>query len=97
MHVLCDFAMFCLNFYTLLDQFGLTYYLVHPVASSCFLLFLYFRFSGYLKCSKNSRKIILKIRVKEPSGIIKKGRGATTKQPGGLLARPHPRPRQEPS
>ena len=22
---LCDFAMFCLNFYTLLDQFGLTY------------------------------------------------------------------------
>ena len=25
MHVLCDFAMFCLNFHTLLSQFGLTY------------------------------------------------------------------------
>src|SRR3954465_4508811 len=30
MHVLCDFAMFCLNFITLLYQFGLTYYLSAP-------------------------------------------------------------------
>src|ERR1043165_6675082 len=36
MHVLCDFAMICLNFYTLLDQFGLTYYLSAP---SCQFLF----------------------------------------------------------
>src|ERR1043165_2499929 len=34
MHVLCDFAMFCLNFYTLLDQFGLTL-----SAPSCQFLF----------------------------------------------------------
>src|SRR3954471_20944027 len=33
---LCDFAMFCLNFYTLLSIFGLTYY---PSAPSCQLLF----------------------------------------------------------
>src|SRR3954470_5460451 len=89
--------MFCLKFYTLLDQFGLTINSVHPGASSCFLLFLYFRFSGYLKWSENSRKNILKISVKEPSGITKKGRGPTTRQPGGSLARPHPRPRQEAS
>ena len=25
MHVLCDFAMFCLNFHKLLNLFGLTY------------------------------------------------------------------------
>src|ERR1043165_7818519 len=36
MHVLCDFAMFCLNFYTLLDQFGLTYLLSAP---SCQFMF----------------------------------------------------------
>src|ERR1043165_3976069 len=63
---------------------------MHPVASSCFLLFLFFRFSGYLKCPKNSGKIILKIGMTEPSGVIKEGRGATTRQPGGLVARPHP-------
>src|ERR1043165_2843683 len=33
----------------------------------------------------------------EPSGITKRGMGATTKRPGGSLARPHPRPRQEAS
>src|SRR3954468_17258256 len=48
---------------------------MHPVVRSCFLLFLYFRFFGYLKCSENSEKIILKISVTEPSGVIKKGRG----------------------
>src|ERR1044072_8185702 len=70
---------------------------MHPVVSSCFLLFLFFRFSGYLKSPKNSGKIILKISVTEPSGIIKKGRGATTRQPGGLVARPPPGPRRAPS
>ena len=45
---------------------------MHPVASSCFLLFLFFRFSGYLKCPTNSRKIILKISVTEPSGKVKR-------------------------
>src|ERR1043165_5401246 len=83
MHILCDFAMFWLNFITLLNQFGLTTNLVHPVASSCFLLFLFFRFSDYLKCPKNSIKIILKISVMEPSGVIKKGKGATTRDQEG--------------
>ena len=45
---------------------------MHPVASSCFLLFLFFRFSGYLKCPKNSRKITLKISMTEPSGKVKR-------------------------
>src|SRR4051812_44526079 len=36
MHDLCDFAMFCLNFHTLLIIFGLTYSLSAP---SCQFLF----------------------------------------------------------
>ena len=47
---------------------------MHPVASSCFLLFLFFRFSIYLKCPKNSGKIILKISVQEASGRTKGGK-----------------------
>src|ERR1043165_6916731 len=47
---------------------------MHPVASSCFLLFLFFRFSGFLKCPKNSGKIILKISVQEASGVTKEGK-----------------------
>src|SRR3954465_13768438 len=62
-----------IHFWTNLDQ---PINSVHPIASSCFLLFLYFRFSGYLKCSENCGKIILKISVTEPSRVIKKGRGA---------------------
>src|SRR3954470_14272189 len=64
MHVLCDFAMFWLNFITLLNQLPV------PVC----LLFLFFRFSGYLKCPKNSGNIILKISVQEASGITKGGK-----------------------
>src|SRR3954468_19035844 len=57
------------------------------------------RFSGNLKCPKNSRKIILKISVTEPSGRTKRGKeghhqgprrvpGAAPPwaAPGGLLA-----------
>src|SRR3954468_3030910 len=36
-----------------------------------FCCFLFFRFSGYLKCPKNSGKIILKISVQEASRITK--------------------------
>src|SRR3954470_10323161 len=39
--------------------------------TSVFLLFLFFRFFGYLKCPKNSAKIILKISDQEASGITK--------------------------
>ena len=38
---------------------------------SGFLLFLFFRFSGWLKCPKNSAKIILKISASEDSRITK--------------------------
>src|SRR3954465_895962 len=83
-----------IHFWTNLDQ---PINSVHPVASSCFLLFLYFRFSGYLKCSEKSGKIILKISVTEPSRVTKRGKGGHHQRPGGSLARPHPRPRQEAS
>ena len=59
----------------------------------------FFRFSGYLKCPKNSRKIILKISIKEPSGRTKRGQEVHHQgsrrvpdaappwaAPGGLLA-----------
>src|SRR3954471_13079862 len=54
MHVLCDFAMFHMNFDTLLIIFGLTYLLNAPQCQFLFSVFLYFRFSHYLKCQKNS-------------------------------------------
>src|SRR4051812_44834119 len=41
--------------------------LVHPSASSCFLLFFYFSFPPYKKCQKNSGKNIGKISVQEAS------------------------------
>ena len=44
---------------------------MHPVASSCFLLFLYFRFSEGLNCPKNSRKIRINFSSTEPSGKVK--------------------------
>src|SRR3954468_18447667 len=39
-----------------------------------FCCFLFFRFSGYLKCPKNSGKVILKISVQEASGRTKGGK-----------------------
>ena len=72
---------------------------MHPVASSCFLVFLFFSFSGYVNCPKNSGKIILKISVTERSGRTERGQedhhqgprrvpGAAPPwaAPGGLLA-----------
>src|SRR3954465_4426049 len=58
--------------------------------ASVFLLFLFFRFSGYLKCPKNSSKIILKISGQEASGITKGRAGTTTREPERSLARPQP-------
>ena len=46
---------------------------MHPVASSCFLLFLYFRFSEGLNCPKNSRKIKINFSSTEASGRAKVG------------------------
>src|SRR3954462_10818267 len=67
MHVLCDIAMFYIHFHTLFIIFVLTYYSVHPSASSCFLLFFYFSFPPYKKCQKNSGKNTEKISVQEAS------------------------------
>src|ERR1043165_689492 len=76
MHVLCD----C---HVLVEL----YYIFEPIwtnlLTQCtqlpvpgFLLFLFFRFSGYLKCPKNSAKIILKISALEDFRITKgEGRG----------------------
>src|ERR1043165_977669 len=61
---------------------------MHPVASSCFLLFLFFRFSGYLKCPKNSGKIILKISVMEPSGKVKREQEGHHQGPRRVRAAP---------
>src|ERR1041384_8372940 len=96
MHVLCDFAMFCLNFHTL-DHIWtnlLTQCTQLPVPVFCC-----FCISGFpaIKSAQKSGKIILKISVKEPSGITKGGKGGHHQRPGGSLARPHPRPCQEAS
>src|SRR3954463_6824667 len=43
------------------------------VFSRAAVLFLFFRFSGDLKCQKNSRKIILKVSMMKASGITEAG------------------------
>ena len=58
MHVLCDFDMFFLNFYTLLNQFGLTYQLSAPSCQFLFSAVFVFQVFQPLKVLKNSRKII---------------------------------------
>ena len=70
---------------------------MHPVASSCFLLFLFFRFSDYLKCPKNSRKIILKISVQEASGRTKRGKRGHHQGARRVPGATHPGPRRVPS
>src|SRR3954471_22225466 len=52
MHVLCDFAMFFLNFNTLLDQFGLTYYLSAPSCQFLFSAVFVFQVFRLLKVPK---------------------------------------------
>src|SRR3954465_786397 len=70
---------------------------VHLSVSSCFLLFLYFRFSQYLKCPINSGKIYKKSAdrkiLESPSGDQ---RGAT-RDTGALVARPRVGPRRWPA
>ena len=48
---------------------------MHLVASSCFLLFLFFRFSGYLKCPKKLRKNYIKNQRKGTFQKNQKGAG----------------------
>src|SRR3954470_23649880 len=60
MHVLCDFSMFCLNFYTLLDQYGLTYSLNAPscqfLFSAVFVFQVFWLFKVVRKIQKNQIK-----------------------------------------
>src|SRR4051812_28849301 len=67
---------------------------MHHSASSCFLLFFYFRFPPYKKCQKNSGKNIGKISVQEASRRARVGQRGARGDPGGHPARPHPWPRQ---
>src|ERR1043165_1313375 len=60
MHVLCDFAMICLNFYTLLDQFGLTYYLSAPSCQFLFSVVFVFQVFRLFKVPKKFRKNYIK-------------------------------------
>src|SRR3954471_7919793 len=60
MHVLCDFAMFFLNFNTLLDQFGLTYYLSAPSCQFLFSAVFVFQVFRLFKVPKKFRKNYIK-------------------------------------
>src|ERR1043165_10187953 len=42
--------------------------------ATVFCCFCFFKFSGYLKCPKNSGKIILKISIQEASGVTTEGK-----------------------
>src|SRR3954462_9196762 len=93
MPLLGDIAMIFIHFHTLLIILGLPIDAVHPSASFCFLLFLYFRFFHYENCQKNSGKNIYKISVPEPSRTPKESRRGATRARGALVARP-PWPRR---
>src|ERR1043165_4431201 len=60
MHVLCDFSMFCLNFYTLLDQIGLTYQLSAPSCQFLFSAIFVFQVFRLFKVPKKIRKNYIK-------------------------------------
>src|SRR3954463_5605875 len=60
MHVLCDFAMFCLNFHTLLSIFGLTYELSAPSCQFLFSVVFVFQVFRPLKVLQKFRKNYIK-------------------------------------
>src|ERR1043165_9703367 len=71
MHVLCDCHVLVELYYTFEPIWTNLLTQGTQLPASVFLLFLFFRFSGYLKCPKNSAKIILKISGQVASGITK--------------------------
>src|ERR1043165_3652546 len=76
MHVLCDFAMFCLNFYTLLSTFGLTYSLSAPSCQFLFSAVFVFQVFRPLKVLKKFReKYIKKSAQQKLPESPRKGRG----------------------
>src|SRR3954468_5197974 len=95
MHVLCDFAMFCLNFHTLLNKIWtnlLTQCTQLPVPVFC--CFCISGFPAIKSAPKILEKSYKKSACRKPPETPKEGRGDTKGTPEGSLARPHPRPRQ---
>src|SRR3954466_15744912 len=98
MHVLSDFAKFFLNFHTLLNLFWtnlLTQCTQLPVAIFC--CFCISGFPAIKSAPKIPGKIYKKSATRKLPESPRKRRRATTRSPGGSLARRHPRPRQEAS
>src|ERR1041385_1265284 len=98
MHVLCDFAMFYLKFHTLLNLFWtnlLTQCTQLPVAVFC--CFCISGFPAIKSAPKNPGKSDKKSASRKLPETPKQRGGATTREPGGSLARPQPRSRQEAS
>src|ERR1041385_7949533 len=60
MHVLCDFAMFCLNCHTLLNLFGLPFYLSAPSCQFLFSAVFVFQVFRPLKVLQKFRKHYIK-------------------------------------
>src|SRR3954464_8830420 len=95
MHVLCEL---CHVFLELLYTFGpiwtnlLTQCTQLPVL--VFYCFCILGFPSISSGQKNPEKSYKKSASRNLPESPKYGRGATTRQPGGCLARPHPRPRQ---
>src|SRR3954469_17837546 len=84
MYVLCDFAMFCLNFYTLLNQFELTYSLSAPSCQFLFSAVFVFQVFRLLKVLRKIRENYIK--NKRPGTFRNHQRrqgGATTRDQEG--------------
>src|SRR6187399_2143550 len=64
---------------------------VHPSASFCFRLFLYFRFSRYENCQEKSKKNYIKNQRSGNNTASEGQPGGATRAPSALAAPPPPR------
>src|SRR3954466_12093770 len=97
MHVLCDFAVFCLNFSYTFEHIWtnlLTQCTQLPVAVFC--CFCISGFPSIKSAPKIPEKLYKKSATRKLPESLRQRRGATTGTPEGSLARPHPRPRRAP-
>src|ERR1041385_6189452 len=85
MHVLCDFAMFCLNCHTLLNLFGLTYYLSSPSCQFLFSAVFVFQVFRPLKVLQKFRKNYIK---NQRPGSFRNHQGRRGGPPQGLQKGP---------
>src|SRR3954468_15733285 len=97
MHVLCDFAMFCLNFHTLEHIWTnlLTQCTQLPVPVFC--CFCILGFPAIKSAPKIPEKLYTKSASRKPPESPRKEGRATTGTPEGSHARPHSRAHQAPS